>query len=160
MSDTSQEFIRYKRNRFAARFPTRYLYTLSHFWLWEHEAGCWRIGLTNFATRMLGEIVEFDFEVKEGQAVRIADVVGWIEGFKATSDLYCVVEGEFSGANSAAAGNASVLSSDPYGKGWLYGVKGTPDKAAVDVHGYIEHLGLTIDKMLEQPWRKAQMGET
>ena len=37
----------------------------------------------------------------------------------------------------------------PYAEGWLYAVRGEPDPAAMDVHGYIALLDATIDKMLE-----------
>ena len=53
-----QDLIPYKRSRFQTRLPKNRLYTASHFWLAEVEAGLWRVGFTRFATRMLGEIVE------------------------------------------------------------------------------------------------------
>jgi glycine cleavage system H protein len=153
------DVIPFKRNRFSARFPTGYLYSLSHFWLSEDSPGCWRIGLTNFATRMLGEIVEFDFEVNVGEQVEVASRLGWIEGFKAVSDLYCVAEGKYQGLNSDAVNDTSIICADPYKKGWLYRIKGTPDSGSVDVNGYIEHLEVTIDKMLEKPWKSPELTE-
>ena len=56
------------------------------------------VGFTKFSVRMLGEMVESDYEVKVGEKVEIGEVIGWIEGFKATSDIYAV-EGEFKGGN-------------------------------------------------------------
>ena len=41
-----------------------------------------------FATRMLGEVVEFDFEVAPGDSIEEGQAIGWFEGFKAVSDLY------------------------------------------------------------------------
>ena len=61
MSADPQDTVRFKRNHFSARLPRDCLYSLSHSWLLEHTPGHWRVGLTTFATRMLGEIVEFDF---------------------------------------------------------------------------------------------------
>src|SRR5665213_3852879 len=94
------DIIPYKRSRFQTRLPTGRLYTLSHYWLAEIEPGLWRVGLTRFATRMLGEVVEQGFEVKEGGAVKVGQVIGWVEGFKALTDLYCVVDGAFAGGNA------------------------------------------------------------
>jgi len=88
MSAESEDIVRFKRNHFSTRLPRNRLYCLSHSWLLEHAPGHWRVGLTGFATRMLGEIVEFDFEVSSGGTVAVADVIGWIEGFKALSDVY------------------------------------------------------------------------
>ena len=152
--------ISYKRNRFSARFPASYRYTRSHFWLSEATAGLWRIGLTTFATRMLGDIVEFDFETNAGARVQVADVIGWVEGFKAVSDIFCVAEGSFAGPNPALAEDPATIGSKPYGDGWLYAVEGRPDPEAVDIQGYVEHLDATIDKMLEKPWQTPGMGDS
>ena len=106
---------------------------------------------------MLGEIVEFDFEVPSGRQVEVAEVVGWIEGFKAVSDIYCVVTGVFGEVNPDATENPELIGKDPYGCGWLYSITGTPDPQAVDVHGYVDHLNKTIDKMLEKPWKSGEI---
>ena len=70
-----------------------------------------------------------------------------MEGFKALTDLYCVADGQFVGGNSALEKDITLADSDPYGQGWLYAVRGTPDPGATDVHGYAAMLDLTIDKM-------------
>lgn len=150
MSEESVNPLYYKRSRFSCKLPTERLYTPSHFWLLETEAGLWRVGFTKFATRMLGDLVEHGFEAKTGDAVSVGQVIGWIEGFKALTDLYCVANGEFAGANPALDADITLTDSDPYGEGWLYMVRGTPDPGATDVHGYAGLLDLTIDKMREK----------
>jgi glycine cleavage system H protein len=153
MARPKGETVRFQRSRFLARFPKDYLYSPSHFWLHEYEPGRFHVGLTDFATRMLGEIVEFDFEVASGDAVRPGDVVGWMEGFKAVADLYCVAEGVFLGANPKSFENAEIVCADAYGDGWLYAVEGRPDEQAVGVDGYLALLDETIDTMEEKPWK-------
>lgn len=143
--------VRYKRNRFAARLPAGYRYTRSHAWLCEVAPGEWRVGLTSFATRMLGEIVELGFDVAPGAAVKVADVVGFIEGFKAVSDLFCVAEGTFVGGNEGARSDPAIVWAKPHEDGWLYAVRGTPDPDAVDVGGYTAFLDETIDRMMKGP---------
>ena len=96
---------------------------------------------------MLGELVEHGFEVKAGQAVHVGQIIGWIEGFKAVTDLYCVVEGEFWGGNPDLEKKITLMHTDPYGKGWLYMVQGAPERGSVDVYGYVEILNNTIDKI-------------
>ena len=157
MPPDSDDTVRFKRNHFSTRLPRGCLYCLSHSWLREHASGRWRVGLTGFATRMLGEIVEFDFEVSAGGKVEVADVIGWIEGFKAVSDVYCAASGVFSEVNSAAIENPEIICRDPYGDGWIYVIEGRPDPQAVGVDGYVEHLSRTIDKMLEKPWKSGAM---
>lgn len=145
MSETADNYVRYKRSRFATRLPVDRMYTVSHCWLKETETGMWRVGLTQFATRMLGETVEHEFEIKPNEPAKVGQIIGWIEGFKAASDLYCVVDGDFVGGNPALEKDVTLIHSDPYGEGWLYTVKGSVDEKAVDVYGYIEILNMAID---------------
>lgn len=152
-----KDSVKFKRSRFVARFPSDYLYSPAHFWLHESEPGTWKIGLTSFATRMLGELVELDFEASPGQALEAGEVVGWVEGFKATADLFSVAEGSFAGGNPAVLENAELVCADPYGEGWLYRVEGKPDAQATDVEGYLAMLGETIDAMEEKPWQTPEM---
>jgi glycine cleavage system H protein len=148
MSRPAEETIPYKRSRFATRLPVARRYTLSHFWLREDEGNLWSVGFGKFATRMLGDLVEYEFSAAAGGAVEVGQPIGWVEGFKATSDLYSVVTGDFLGANPALAKDITLVDSDPYYAGWLYRARGVPDKTSVDVHGYMATLDATIDKML------------
>jgi glycine cleavage system H protein len=148
----NSEVVPYKRSRFSTRLPKGRLYVPSHFWLAEESPGSqvWRVGFTKFATRMLGDLVEFGFETKPGDPVTVGQTIGWVEGFKAITDLYCVLNGEFLGSNPALSQDITLTDTDPYGAGWLYQVRGTPEPNSVDVVGYTEILDLTIDKMQEK----------
>jgi glycine cleavage system H protein len=143
-----RETIAYKRSRFSTRLPLGYRYTPSHYWLRESEPGVWLVGFTKFATRMLGDIVEFDFKVQAGAVIEPGQVIGWTEGFKAMSDIYSAASGTFLGANPALATAITLIDHDPYGDGWLYSVRGQPDTGSTDVNGYIAVLDTTIDTML------------
>ena len=144
--DPSQVIL-YKRSRFQSRLPKGRLYTASHFWLLEQEPHVWRVGFTRFATRMLGEIVEHGFEVKGGDAIGVGQTIGWVEGFKALTDLYCVADGTFAGGNAIIEADPTRIDKDPYGDGWLYLVRGTPEPNSRPVEGYMQWLDATIDKM-------------
>jgi glycine cleavage system H protein len=137
----------YKRSRFRTRLPGDRMYTASHFWLIEAEPGTWRVGLTKFAARMLGDVVDIGFEVAAGQAVELGQTLGWLEGFKARTDLYTVVAGRFAGGNPGLEADIDVIDSDRYGRGWLYAVAGRPDPDACDVNGYVKLLDATIDRL-------------
>ena len=145
-----EQRIRYQRSRFSTRLPTAISYTRSHFWLAERSPGLWRVGFTKFATRMLGELVEFEFKLAADNRVEVGATIGWIEGFKAMADLYCVVDGRFVASNPELDDDVSLLGREPYGRGWLYEAEGSPESNAVDVHTYIGILDATIDKMLEK----------
>lgn len=143
-----EDIIRYKRSRFSTRLPVGRVYTRSHYWLRKDEVGLWRIGLTKFATRMLGDLVEFELSPAVGDSIEIGAQIGWIEGFKAISDLYAVASGSFARANEALSQDITLLESDPYGAGWLYAVDGEPEPEGLSVQQYIDVLDATIDRML------------
>ena len=140
--------IPYRRERFRTRLPIDRVYTAAHYWLLEEPRGAWRVGFTKFATRMLGDLVEYEFSVKAGAAVTVGQEIGSIEGFKAVSSLFSAADGEFLGVSEALSSDITTVESDPYGKGWLYRVRGQPDPAGMDVHGYITLLDTTIDRLL------------
>jgi glycine cleavage system H protein len=145
---SQDQTVAYRRARFGTRLPANRRYTAAHYWLLEQESGLWRIGFTKFATRMLGELVDFGFTPAAGDAVELGQAIGWVEGFKAVTDIYAVAAGQFLGINPEADRDISLIDSDPYGRGWLYQVRGTPDPASLDIHGYVAVLDATIDKML------------
>ena len=150
MDQSPTTALHYKRSHFATQLPADYLYTSSHAWIAQQGDDCWRIGLTKFATRMLGEMVDHGFEIQPGARVEPGQIIGWIEGFKAISDIFCVADGNFSGANPVLKEKIALVSKDCYGAGWLYMVKGIPDTRCVDVDGYRQVLDKTIDKILEK----------
>ena len=152
MSLAAREWIKFKHARFTARFPADYRYSPSHYWMApvDGESGLWHVGFTKFATRMLGELVDFTFKVPEGGLVSPGMDIGWVEGFKASSDVYCVMDGAFAGGNPGLAADACIVRSDPYLAGWLYAVRGEPEPDHMDVHGYIAQLTKTITHMAEQ----------
>jgi glycine cleavage system H protein len=145
------QFIRFKHARFAARFPEGFRYSRSHYWMApvEGEPTLWRVGFTKFATRMLGELVEAQFKVKEGEAIAPGDAIGHVEGFKAASDVLCVMRGTYGAMNPALQVDACIVKNDPYEVGWLYSARGEPEEDSLDVHGYVALLQTTIQRMAE-----------
>ena len=142
--------LHYKRSHFVTQLPIDYLYSPSHCWIARQEDDLWRVGFTKFAVRMLGEMVDHGFDTQPGAPVRSGQVLGWIEGFKAISDLFCVADGTFASPNPLLQEKITVVNKEPYGAGWLYQVKGQPDSKCVDVEAYRAILDKTIDKILER----------
>lgn len=140
----------YKRSHFVTHLPVSFLYTRAHFWLAQQASGEWRIGLTKFATRMLGDMVDHGFEIEAKATVSVGQIVGWVEGFKAISDVYCVATGTFLGGNTALREKISLVDKQPYAGGWLYAVQGTPDEKCLDVNAYRDHLDRAIDLILSK----------
>lgn len=153
------ESVYYRRSRFTTHLPRDRRYSPAHYWLLEESAGIWRVGLTRFATRMLGDIVELDFTVSPGTSVVLGDEIGSIEGLKAITTVYAAGSGRFLGEGEALRRDVTLAESDPYGDGWLYRLQGEPAPDAVDVHGYVAILDATIDKMLLNRYAGADKDE-
>jgi glycine cleavage system H protein len=155
-SQVNSEGVNYRRSKFSTRLLTDRIYTAGHSWLKNEGDDLWRIGLTKFAIRMLGEAVEMDFEIGEADRVETGQVIGWIEGFKAVTDIYAPMDGTFRGANENLFDDMELLRRDPYDKGWIYSIEGKPNSSCIDIEGYMAVLDQTIDKMMGTP----QEGET
>jgi glycine cleavage system H protein len=85
------------------------------------------VGISDHAQKELGEVVFLELP-KPGRKVKAGEAIAVIESVKAASDIYAPVSGEITEVNAAAAADASLVNSDPYGTGWLFRI--TPDNAA------------------------------
>lgn len=148
MSAPRETSLYYRRSRFTTHLPRDRRYSPAHYWLFEESPGTWRVGLTKFATRMLGDIVEFDFSVPVGTKIGLGDEIGSIEGLKAVTSVFAAGSGTFLGEGERLRADVTLAESDPYGHAWLYRLQGAPGSDTVDVEGYAAILDATIDKML------------
>lgn len=150
MSGPPLKTVFYKRSTFVTHLPVDYLYTPAHAWMSRMPEGVVRVGLTKFAVRMLGETVDVGLEIGAGEPVQPGKIVGWVEGFKAISDLYCPAAGLFLGMNPALAKKSALVHESNYTEGWLYEVQGEPGEKSLDVMAYRALLDSTIDRILAQ----------
>ncbi len=107
---------------------------------------------------MLGEMVEHEFDTEVGASVRLGQVLGWIEGFKAISDVISMGQGVFAGGNPALKENIGLVTEASYNDGWLYELDGQLDDQSLDVQGYADHLKTTIDRILEKQAAEERSG--
>jgi glycine cleavage system H protein len=148
MSLSRGDTVYYRRSRFTTHLPRDRRYLPAHYWLLEESAGLWRVGFTKFATRMLGDVVEYEFTRAPGGTIAVGDDIGWVEGLKAVTSVYAAGTGSFLGPGEDLQHDITLVDSDPYGRGWLYRFRGEPAPDSVDVAGYIAMLDATIDRML------------
>jgi len=97
----------------------RYLQT--HEWH-KPEGDLVVIGITDFAADELTDIT-FVSLPKIGDKFSAGQRFGEVESVKATSDLYCGVEGTVAAVNEDLKDQPGLVNSDPYGKGWMIKVK-------------------------------------
>lgn len=147
----------YQHGRFVALLPVDYGYTSSHVWMECRGGDLWRVGWTRFATRMLGEVVDHGFDVEPGQPIEQGQVLGWVEGFKAISDLFSVIQGIWVRANPVLMERVHLISKDPHETGWLYEATGSPGMGCLDVRAYAAVLDRCIDRILEKRSRSSEV---
>ena len=143
MSDNND--LRYRRSRFSTRLPLDRVYSPAHFWLREIGPRTYEVGYTRFATRMLGDFVEMAFEVTPRMKITRGQTIGWIEGFKAASDLISAADGTFLGTNPTLEADITTIESDTYGSGWLYSIECDLPPDALSAEDYAGLLDGTID---------------
>jgi glycine cleavage system H protein len=90
---------------------------------WAHlEGNVCTIGLTKFAVDQLTDIIYIDMPDVD-DPVSTGDSFGEIESVKAVSDLYSPVTGDIIAVNEKLETDPTIISSDPFGNGWLIKVK-------------------------------------
>ncbi len=119
-------------------------YAKSHEWV-ALDGNLATVGITDFAVKQLTDLVHIELP-KAGRVLRAGESFGEVESVKAVSDLYAPVAGEIAAVNDALADDLAILSSDPFGKGWMIKVKvadrsalsGLLDRAAYEAHCALE----------------------
>ncbi|MEX2215378.1 MAG: glycine cleavage system protein GcvH [Phycisphaeraceae bacterium] len=101
-------------------------YLESHEWH-KLEGDIVVIGVSQFAVDELTDITYVDFRKKAGP-IKAGEAFGEIESVKATSDLYCGIDGTIVAVNDKVADDPSLVNRDPFGDAWLIKIK--PDNAA------------------------------
>ena len=76
------------------------------------------IGISDFAVKELTDLTYVELPAV-GKSFQSKQIFGVVESVKAASDLYAPVSGKVTRVNSALESDLSVLSSDPYGQGWM-----------------------------------------
>ena len=101
--------------------PEELLFASTH--EWAHVAdGVATIGISKNAVEALTDLVYMDLPAV-GAKVASGESFGEVESVKATSELYSPVDGEITDVNTSLPDNLDVLSTDPYGEGWIIKVK-------------------------------------
>ena len=101
------------------------LFAETHEWVRVSEEGGQKfatVGISAHAVEALTDLVYMDLPTA-GTNVESGKSFGEVESVKATSDLYCPVDGEIVDVNTALPDNLDTLNTDPYGEGWIIKVK-------------------------------------
>jgi len=105
--------------------PADLRYTSDHLWVSRRGESLVRVGVTDFAQRSLGDVVEVS-PPGPGTAIEAGQACGDIESVKSVSDLIAPVSATVSGKNADLAGAPELVNADPYGEGWMFDAEAAP----------------------------------
>ena len=144
----------YQRARFHTRLPRDFRYTADHYWMrpLPGQTPRWQVGLTSYAIRLLGDLVEQEWAVQPGAEIVPGTKLGWLDGFKAATDLLAVVTGTFERGNAELHRHIDLLTTDCFGAGWLYEAHGQLDLPTLDVAGY----GHLLNGLIDAAWARQE----
>ena len=101
--------------------PEDLKYAKTHEWVAVSNEGGAKvatIGISAFAVEALTDLVFIELP-KVGAQVKPEQAFCEVESVKAVSDVYAPVAGEVIEVNKTLPDNLEVLSTDPYGAGWI-----------------------------------------
>ncbi len=101
--------------------PKNLRYAESHEWVGLDGDVC-TVGISQFAVEQLTDVVFVEL-AKLGKSFAVKDPFGQIESVKSVNDLYAPVAGEIVARNDALEKDPTIVSADPYGKGWMVKIK-------------------------------------
>jgi len=101
--------------------PSDRRYLESHEWH-QPQGDVVVIGISQFAVDELTDITYVDVKKKSGP-IKAGETFGEIESVKATSDIYCGIDGTVVAVNQKVIDDPSLVNKDPYGEAWLIKVK-------------------------------------
>ena len=102
----------------------------SHEWARVEDAGQVRVGISDHAQGLLGDLVYVELP-KVGDKVEAGASCAVVESVKAASDIYAPVSGEVVAVNGALADKPETINEDAYGEGWIFKLK-ISDKSQLD----------------------------
>lgn len=97
-------------------------FTKDHEWVRLDDGDEVTVGITDFASGELGDIVYVELP-RVGATVGAAQSMGTIEAVKTVADLFAPVSGVVTAVNGALEQGPDLVNKDPFGDGWFVRVK-------------------------------------
>ncbi len=96
-------------------------FTKEHEWI-EKSDQITIVGITEFAQDQLGDIVSIELP-QVSSSFKQNDVIIIIDSVKASSDIYCPVDGEIIEINEKLLEHPELINQSPYEEGWIVKIK-------------------------------------
>ncbi|MEO1889428.1 MAG: glycine cleavage system protein GcvH [Cycloclasticus sp.] len=97
-------------------------YADSHEWALLEADGNVRVGISDHAQELLGDLVFVELP-EVGQQVGKGDECSVVESVKAASDIYSPVTGEIVAINGELEDTPEAINDSPYQDGWIFVIK-------------------------------------
>jgi glycine cleavage system H protein len=98
------------------------LYSKEHEWVLQLEGNRVRIGISEYAQKLLGDIVFVETPQVDDE-VSADESMGTIESVKAVSEIFAPVSGTVVRINEELEDAPETINESPFGKGWLVEVE-------------------------------------
>jgi glycine cleavage system H protein len=99
--------------------PDDLLYTKDHEWLKVIGAGQAEVGITQYASEMLHDIV-FVTLPQVGSGLEAGKTASTVESVKSVSDVMAPASGKVTAVNEELIQHPEMINQDPYGRGWFF----------------------------------------
>lgn len=113
------------------RVPAGLNYHPGHTWAWVEDRETVRVGVDDFARRLVGGVSRVELP-KVGEWVRQGAPGFTVHRNGLRAQMVSPVEGEVVEVNSDLAKDPGVVHEDPYGRGWLFAAKTPNLKQAIN----------------------------
>ncbi len=103
-------------------------FTKEHEWIQLEDDGIATVGITRFAQEQLGDVVSIELP-NVGSEFKQNDAMAIIDSVKASSDIYCPIDGEIVKVNENLLEKPELVNKSPYEDGWIIKIKpDSPDQ--------------------------------
>lgn len=96
-------------------------FTKEHEWV-EKSNDLLIVGITDFAQSQLGDVVSIELP-QVGSSFKQNDVIAIVDSVKASSDVFCPVDGEIIEVNEKLLENPELINQSAFGDGWIIKIK-------------------------------------
>ncbi len=115
-----------------SNIPANLKYTESHEWIELLDDGNVRVGITDHAQELLGDMVFVEIP-EVGDAFEAGDECAVVESVKAASDVYAPISGSVVEINENLANSPDLVNKDAYHDGWLFVIEPTQPEELDDL---------------------------
>ena len=95
-------------------------FTKEHEWVEKNDL--FIVGITDFAQDQLGDVVSIELP-EIGSIFKQNDTMAIIDSVKASSDIFCPIDGEIVEVNEKLLEHPELINQSPYDEGWIVKMK-------------------------------------